>query len=209
MSLWTFSDIKLLTRDVTALKSQNVLSDTLLSDEINRFYVYEFPVEVKPLELQDWWEFNTVASDADVSLDDDYTTIGEPAYIDGYDLKIWYDPADFYVKWPLSQTHTENRPTDALFYKRELLFRAPPDAVYAVKIQAWARPASMDAITNTTPTRIEWGPLIAYGAARNILWRSGNMERAQEVNQMYLNAKANLDAKSVEQLTNVRAKPKW
>lgn len=209
MSLWTKADIKTLVRDVTALKSVNQLSEALLDDEVNRYYAYQFPLEVKPLELQDWWEFNTAASDEDYSLDDDnIVTIGTPAYIDGYDLKIWYDTASFYEKWPLTQTFTENRPQDALFYKRELLFRAPPDDIYAVKISAWARPATLDTDASS-PTRVEWGPCIGYGTARNILWRSGDSERANEVMVMYHNAKINIDGKQVEQLSQVRAKPKF
>jgi hypothetical protein len=210
MSLWTLGDIKTLVRDVTALKSVNQLSDALLEDEINRFYAYQFPLEVKPLELQDWWEFTTTQSDADVALDDDnIVTIAEPAYIDGYTLKIWYDPSAFYEKWPLTQTHTENRPTDALFYKRELLLRAPPDDAYDIKIAAWARPAILTDDSTSNPTRPQWGPCIAYGTARNILWRSGDSERANEVMIMYHNAKINIDAKQVEQLSQVRAKPKF
>ena len=211
MTLWTLGDIKTAVRDIAQKKSTNQLSDSALVDAINRYYYYEFVLDSKPLELQDWWEFSTVASTDSYSFDDDnFVTIENPAYIDGYDLDVMTNPTLFYDLYPETTTYEETRPDHALFYGGVLLLRSPPDDAYDVKIAAWARPTTFTGLDDTaTPTREEWGAVIAYGTARNILQRSGNVERLVEIEPIFRENLARIKGKQFQQLFSRRSLPKF
>ncbi|MDB4726204.1 hypothetical protein OAF54_02115 [bacterium] len=191
------------------MKSTNQLSDADLEQAINRYYFYQFVLEVRPAELSDYWTFNTTISDDTESLDDDtYILTTGDGYVDGYDLMISFDSASWYSRWPETTTYSESRPTEALFYGGVLYMNPPPDAVYAVKIPAFVRPSTLTSDSDT-PTREEWGPTIAYGTAFEILNDKGNVSRAAEILPVKNMHISNLRYKSEQVFNTERAMPKW
>jgi len=205
MALWDFSQIKSYVRSLTQKKGSS-LSDSDLETAINRYYYYKFPLEVQPTELMDWYEFNTTASDDDYTFDDDTGIILQaPAYIDNQDARLWLDPEAFYDRFPQNSTYTEARPSDILFYGGELILRNPPDAVYAVKIKCLVRPTTLTSDTQT-PTREEWGSIIAYGTAIELLTADRNFEAANLLKAQYEQHKSTVQQRAVQQLYSGRVK---
>jgi len=208
-NFWTFGDIKTKVRNITGLKSVNQLSETDLEEAINRYYFYKFVLETHPPELEDYWEFSTTAGDDSESFDDDsYVWISGDGWIDGYPFDIYYEPSEWFSRWPETSTYSQSRPTEALFYARELKFNPPPDDVYSVKIPVFARPTSF-ANDSDIPVREEWGPLISYGTAFEIVMENGNTERAGEIIQKKKLELDNIRFKQEQVLNTQRAMPRW
>ena len=60
------------------------------------------------------------------------------------------------------------RPAAGLWYERELVLRPVPDEVYPVKVKRTKIPTAF-ALDTDAPLYNDWGKLIAYGAAQDIL----------------------------------------
>ena len=198
MSLWDFDQIKNYVRSLTQKKGA-ALSDDDLETEINRYYYYKFPLEVQPIELFDWYEFNTEASTETYNFDDDTgIVLQSPAYINNFEATLWLDPKSFYERFPQSTTYTEMCPTDILFYGGSFLLRNPPDDAYLVKIKCILRPLTLTSSTQT-PTREEWGPIIAYGTAVELLFKDRNFEAANLMQMQYEKHKSTVQQRSYQQ----------
>ena len=220
LSLFTLGDIRTKVRNLTGHKSTNDLSADDLLDYINRYYQLVFPLEVRPYELRTWFGFDvadgteehdlTTQTDSTTSLiyEDAYLTLENPSTIDGYSLTIYLDPALFYDKWPETTTYDESRPTDVLFYEQKLLFRATPDDTYTVKIASWRKPSALSSDTDY-PMQEEWGPLIAYGAAREVAEDYGDIETLQKIEPLYQQHKVRLNNKIHFQNVDQRSVPKF
>lgn len=163
-----------------------------------------------------------------------YSSLGGLAYISFTDPALnpntfklfWYeDPADFYARWPWNNDFTPQMPTYVLYYNNELTFRGPPDQEYSVRISAYKIDYSFQdgAITNagsvldgtgTTNTsnlknlpRTYLTRYFAYGAALNILSDFGEMDKYNEVFQVYRRYRAQVMARTWNQLSNQRTAP--
>lgn len=208
MALWDFDQIKEYVRILTQKKGA-AYSETDLENDINRYYFYKFPLEVQPAELLDWYEFNTVASTDTYTVDDDEAIVLQPPiYIDNIKARLWLSPEDFYDRFPQDSTYDEARPQHALLYGGELILRAPPDAVYAVKIQSIVRPTTLTSGTQT-PTREGWGPTIAYGTAIEKLVASRDLQGAETLRFQYEEHKSTIQVKATQQLFSGRVKPRF
>jgi len=215
LSLFQLSDIKTKVRNLTGHKSTNDLSDAKLLDYINRYYQLIFPLEVRPYELRTWFEFDTVDGTDEYDLtsatylfEDGYLTLEDPVTLDGDSLNLYLDAGEFYGKWPESTTYDEGVPTDVLFYAEKLIFRLIPDDAYTAKFASWKRP---DALANDTdyPMQEEWGPLICYGASREIAEDYGDAETLQKIEHLYRQHKTRLANKVHFQNINQRSIPKF
>jgi hypothetical protein len=208
-NFWTLGDIKSAVRDIIGLKSVNQISEADLEQAINRYYFYQFVLEVRPAELEAFWTFNTTASDDTESLDDDLDVlIANNGYVAGFNLDISFSQSNWFARWPETTTYSENRPTEALFYGGVLYMNPPPDDIYAVKIPVFSRPTTLTTDASL-PTREEWGPAIAYGTALEILTQKGNTARAAEILPVKNMHISNLRYKSEQVLNTQRAMPKW
>ena len=78
-----------------------------------------------------------------------------------------------------------DRPQGILFYDNHFICRPVPDQVYSILMQGFVLPTSFYDVTTgayvnaRTPAQEEWGPLIAYGAALDILSDRGDNEGYQ------------------------------
>lgn len=100
------------------------------------------------------------------------------------------------------------RPTAVLLYNNLFTFYPVPDVVYRVQVKAYSIPDELVLATDT-PTLQEWGECIAYGAAKIILKRFGEMDRYAEVDALFKEQLSYILTRTVQTLMNERARPMW
>jgi len=230
---WTLDIIRKRIRNLCTIQSTNQLSDESLNEYINRFYSWQLPKEIKPIQLETWYE--VTLSDGVESYDlkkefyDEYIKLDPLAYISThsgrkeYYMSIYYSLSDFYSIWPDGTDYTDSgntsRPSSILIYNNQLLFRKCPDDTYYVSIKATRRPLVYVSGATTTsnefqyntdiPEYQEWGQYIVYGTSKAILEELGDANTLQSINSLYMNEKANLHSQTLGWYTETRAKPKF
>lgn len=170
-----------------------------------------------------------------VDLDDlGFSSINSPAYISFTDPELnpntfplfWYeDPRQFYARWPWNNEFNPQMPTYVLYYNNELTFRGPPDQEYSVRISAYKIDYSFAGGTNTNAGSILVGTgstntpnlsnaprayltrYLAYGAALDILSDYGEMDKYNEVFQVYRRYRGQVLARTWNQLQSQRTAP--
>ena len=189
--------------------------DPQFTDEIMLQYASNFanlvmPQEVRLYENKTWWEFTYDTTSADpypVDLQTlGYTTIGPPCYIGGFDLQWFQSPGLFFGKWPETQTYTAQRPTDVLYYNNELVFRAPTDDSYTVKIAAYKVEAELTSINQNIETDYLFR-YIAYGASLDIFSDYGEMDNYNAYFPIFKRYRSIVYARTNQQLMSQRTFP--
>lgn len=214
-------------RNVTGRVDRNdpAFTDPIMIDYLNAFLQQEHPQEVRLFQNQTWWDFSIDSTTADpmpVDLDAlGFSTINSPAYI-GYTTEeftsfplFWYlDPKQFYARWPWEQVFTPQMPTYVLYYNNELTFRGPPDQEYNVRISAYKIDYSFAGGTNTNSSSILSNVpqayltrYLAYGASLDILADYNEMDKYNEVFQVYRRYRAQVLARTWDQLQSQRTAP--
>jgi hypothetical protein len=207
----TLSDLTTIVRKVTGRIDQSI-SDGTIFDYISDFYSLEFGQETRLFDQQGFYEFTTTASTDEYSIDMDaadppgegeereikYSIFKEPVWVDGYRVNFYTDPTIFFAKWPETQTYTEQRPTDVLWYNNILTFRASPDDAYSVKITAYEL---NNKLTQSSDVISEdyWFRYIAYGAALDLLADSGEFEKYAQVMPVFERYKSMVNARTYTQ----------
>jgi hypothetical protein len=115
---------------------------------------------------------------------------------DGQDIRISY------------QRMTTGRPTAVLFYNKQFQFYPIPDTAYRFKIKGYQTFTAL-ASSSSTPSLEQWGPLIAYGASRDIHADYSEMEAYAEVTALYKEQLRYASARTYNMLDNQRAKPQF
>ena len=163
-----------------------------------------------------------------------FSSINSPAYISFSDPALnpntfqlfWYeDPRQFYARWPWNNVFTPQMPTYVLYYNNELTFRGPPDQSYDVRISAYKIDYSFEGGTlnnsgsilqgtgTTNSANLKNAPrtyltrYFAYGAALDILSDYGEMDKYNEVFQVYRRYRAQVMARTWNQLQSQRTAP--
>ena len=222
-------------RNVTGRVDQSdpAFTQPIMIDYLNQFIQTEHPTELRIYENQTWWDFTidpTTLDPLPVDLDAlGYSTINAPAYISYTDPSLnpntfrlfWYEnPSDFYYRWPWNNVFTPQQPTYVLYYNNELTFRGPPDQTYTVRISAYqmglnfadgtirnsASTMSGIGISRDTP-RAYLLRYLAYGASLNILADYGEMDKYNEVFQVYRRYRGQVLARTWDQLSSQRTDP--
>jgi hypothetical protein len=214
-------------RNVTGRVDKNdpAFTDPIMFDYLNAFVQQEHPQEVRIFQNQTWWDFAIGPNTTDplpVDLDAlGFSTINAPAYI-AYTTGattsfylFWYeDPKQFYARWPWGQVFTPQMPTAVLYYNQELTFRGPPDRVYNVRIAAYKIDYSFSGGNNTNSGSILSNVpqayltrYFAYGAALDILSDYGEMDKYNEVFQVYRRYKGQVLARTWQQYESQRTAP--
>ena len=219
LSLWTLNDIKLKIRKLTRHTVQQ-LSDVDLLQYINRYYQLQFPLEMRPKELYTWFSFDLVTSTDEYDLDtiidtttseifsNGFMTLDSPVTIDDYRIDLYLDPVTFYNEFPEFGSYNDSVPIAVLMYNKKLLFRCPPDDTYTVKFKALKRPTAL-AVGTDYPMMEEWGNIISYGTAIEILQDVADSERINELMPFYDMHKTQVMSKVQEQNYNMRSTPKF
>ena len=215
-------------RNVTGRVDRNdpSFTDAIMFDYLNAFLQEQHPQEVRLFQNRTWWDFTIDTTTADplpVDLDAlGYSTINAPAYVsttspltkNSFPL-FWYeDPRDFYARWPWDQVFNPQMPTYVLYYNNELTFRGPPDQTYNIRISAYKIDYSFSGGSNTNSgsilTNVPQAYLtryLAYGAALDILSDFGEMDKYNEVFQVYRRYRGQVLARTWDQLSSQRTGP--
>lgn len=98
------------------------------------------------------------------------------------------------------------RPTAVLAYNEEFTFFPVPDTVYRFQVQAYKVVDPLIEATDT-PDLIQWGPCIAYGAARDIHADFAEFERYQQVTALYKEQLRYVMNRTDQNLLNTRSAP--
>lgn len=216
-------------RNVTGRVDKNdpAFTDQIMFDYLNAFVQQEHPQEVRIFQNHTWWNFTidpTTADPLPVDLDAlGFSTINAPAYVSYTNAALnpntfrlfWYeDPGDFYYRWPWANVYTPQQPTSVLYYNNELTFRGPPDQQYNVRISAYKIDYSFAGGSNTNAGSIlENVPnayltrYFAYGASLDILSDFGEMDKFNEVFQVYRRYRGQVLARTWNQLQSQRTGP--
>jgi hypothetical protein len=221
------SSVLQILRNVTGRVDQNdpAFTNQIMIDYLNAFLQQEHPQEVRIYQNQTWWDFTideTTVNPYPVDLDAlGFSTINAPAYI-AYDAPnptsfplFWYQsPSDFYARWPWQAVFTPQMPTYVLYWNNELTFRGPPDREYNVRISAYKIDYSFSGGSNTNEgSELEIVPnayltrYLAYGAALDILSDYGEMDKYNEVFQVYRRYRAQVLARTWNQWQSQRTGP--
>lgn len=98
------------------------------------------------------------------------------------------------------------RPQAVLYYNNEFAFWPIPDTAYRFKAKAYA---VTDPLVNATdqPPLDQWGPCIAYGAARDIHSNYGEFDAYAEVTALYKEQVKYVLTRTDQNLLNTRAAP--
>ena len=117
-------------------------------------------------------------------------------------------PADGQVIYLSFVQFKAGRPTAVLMYNNQFQFFPVPDTAYRFKVGAYA---VVDALVNATdrPELDQWGPCIAYGAARDIFADLGEMDSYSEVTMLYKEQLAYVLRKTNQNLLNTRSAPNF
>lgn len=218
-------------RNVTGRVDKNdpSFTDPIMFDYLNAFLQQEHPQEVRLFQNQTWWDFTIDSTSPDpypVDLDAlGFSTINAPAYISYTDPSLnpntfplfWYEnPADFYRIWPWNNVFVPQMPTYALYYNNEITFRGPPDQEYTVRIAAYKIDYSFAGGSNTNAGSILANVpnayltrYLAYGASLDILSDYGEMDKYNEVFQVYRRYRGQVLARTWDQLSSQRTEPEF
>lgn len=218
-------------RNVTGRVDKNdpAFTDQIMIDYLNAFLQQEHPQEVRLFQNQTWWDF-TIDEDSDdpypVDLDAlGFSTINSPAYISFTDPALnpntfqlfWYEnPQQFYARWPWNNVFTPQMPTYVLYYNNQLTFRGPPDQEYSVRISAYKIDYSFAGGSNTNEGSILANVpqayltrYLAYGASLDILSDYSEMDKYQEVFQVYRRYRGQVLARTWNQFESQRTAPQF
>ena len=274
---WDLTNIRKKTRQLSGRLSIAEMDNTQVDDQINKYFQFEFPAEVKLNRNFVQHEFNTIANTQDYDFPADFTNFVPEATLDRRGLVFYQDPDQFNSQNPenvqrnstwtgdgattaFSNTFTSNAPMVAgsvivdgilevfaddgagvltsnltgtgtatystgaisvtfntapalgqviqvsfvqyvaatpqavLMFNNQFRFYPIPDRAYRFRIKAWSltyvKPvtgANKTSFTLATdkPLQEEWGPAIAFGAARRIASDFGEMDRYQELTMLY------------------------
>lgn len=98
------------------------------------------------------------------------------------------------------------RPQAVLMFNNQLQFFPVPDTAYRFQCKAYK---IVDPLVNATdrPPLDEWGPAIAYGTARNIMVKFGEMDAYAETTALYKEQVQYIYVRTEQNLLNTRSAP--
>src|SRR3990167_3712053 len=110
MSIATLQDIIVKIRKLAGLGNSEQMTNDVIIDYINSFYLYDFPAEFRSLKLQDRYTFNTQRGIDTYPFDSEhYTSVQNPCYCAKRPIVLFYNPSSFYsyyqqnVNWQYMQ----------------------------------------------------------------------------------------------------------
>lgn len=231
--VWDYSVIANAARNFCSMPSTSQLSDANLLAQVNRYFSYGLPSELRPMQLKTWYPVTLSSGDEDYDLKrsfyQTYAVLGSNAYLSEtsgrkeYDIDVYFEPYAFYDEWPDDKDYTASasrgQPSSVLVYNNELLFRKCPDGTYYFNIEAWRRPyvyvnggsdTSLSFVNDDDEPEIqEWGNLIALGAAKQVLLEVGDDESMQRVEGMYRQELSKINSQTLLWLSPRRPAPKF
>lgn len=99
-SLWTLQAIRNKIRDITGSTEESQIPDSEINTQINRYYQYTMPNELKVEIENNFLDFKTVPGQDIYDLPQGYFTESPGIYFDGFPSTFYLDPDVFYQDWP-------------------------------------------------------------------------------------------------------------
>lgn len=115
---------------------------------------------------------------------------------DGQDIYLNYVP------------FTASRPQAILYFANQFTLFPVPDQAYVINMISYKGVTALTLATDT-PDLNEWGPCIAYGAARDIFSDFGETESYATTTAMYKEQIAYILTRTLQDLLNVRTMPNF
>lgn len=149
-------------------------------------------------------------TEADVSLVSDGSGVGTVNYLTGV-IDVNFAPnaprqsTIIYFSWV---PYRAGRPTAVLLYNNRFQFFTVPDTAYRFKVKAYSVVSPLENGTDK-PDLEQWGPCIAYGAARQILADNGEMDAYMEVTSLYKEQLNYVLNRTNQTLLSTRAAPNF
>ena len=100
------------------------------------------------------------------------------------------------------------RPRAILMYNNQFQLFPVPDQAYIIKMKAYSVVTELTDATDT-PDLSEWGPMIAYGASRDIFSDYGELDSYAETTLLYKEQKNYVLTRTCQDLLNTRAAPNF
>lgn len=205
-------DLITIVRNVTGRvdASDPLFTNPIMLGYINDFYTLEMGQEMRINEQQTWIYLNIDENNSTIPIDLQslgVTTIGPLVYINGFRTWWWQDPSLFFYKWPETQTYQPSRPTDVLYYNNELVFRAPANEEYLVKINAYAVEVAIEPNGNISEDYL-WR-YVCYGAARDLFADYGELDQWERYQPVFARYKSLVYARTYQQNMNQRSIPRF
>lgn len=185
---WTLSDIKSKIRRLTGRPDTGELTEADLTNAVNQYYRNVLPLEIPADALRGFASQAVAKGGGSYVLSPDVISVDHPVYLVGADglvtpVNLFTAPVTFFRLHPEDDTE-ESTPEDLLIYGRTLFLRPLADAAFTLKYAVYRRPAALSADADK-PLDPAWGPLIAFGAAIELLKESGEAEEAASLADLY------------------------
>lgn len=100
------------------------------------------------------------------------------------------------------------RPRAILMYDNQFQLFPPPDQAYIIRMKAYSIVSELTSATDT-PDLSEWGPIIAYGAARDIFTDYGELDAYAQTTALYKEQKNYVLTRTCQTLLNTRSTPNF
>lgn len=100
------------------------------------------------------------------------------------------------------------RPHSILMYNNQFQLFPVPDQAYIIEMRAYSVVSELTNATDT-PDLSQWGPMIAYGASRDIFSDYGELDAYAETTQLYKEQKNYVLTRTCQDLLNTRALPNF
>ena len=137
------------------------------------------------------------------------TVTGTINYLTGaYTLSYSTAPAASAVLYARYQGYQPNRPQGVLFFNNQFTMRPIPAQVHQIKMQGYIIPTGF-AIGTDTALQVEWGALIAYGAALEIFTDRGDLENYERYFPVFKRYENIALGRTIQQLTSEQSVPRF
>ena len=100
MSYGTLPDIITKIRKLTGSGNDFQLTDPMIQDFIDSFYLFDFPAQFRSLKLKDKYVFRTIQGQDTYSFDSErYTTVQMPCHVEKTPVQLYQTPDVFWANW--------------------------------------------------------------------------------------------------------------
>lgn len=96
----TLQNIRDIVRKCTGKFDQTQMSDQEIDQNINDFYLFDFPEHLRTLKLKTFYTFRTVPNVGQYTVPQIYYSVEGPIYVGGYQVAWHQSPDQFYRIWP-------------------------------------------------------------------------------------------------------------
>jgi len=117
-------------------------------------------------------------------------------------------PASSAVIYAKYQGYQGNRPQGVLFFDNEFTLRPVPDQAYQIQMQGFIIPTLLVNATDT-PTQVEWGALIAFGASLDIFSDRGDLDNYERYFPIFKRFENVALGRTIQQYTAEQSVPRF